>query len=268
MSNSRQPAKSDAALSRSKPPAVKAGLRVLVVDDAEMNRYMAIRLLRSIACIVDSASNGRDAVQAANREKYDVILIDCQMPGMDGYEAARIIRSQSSVAGAPLLIGLTAHVSLGEREKCLAVGMNDSLCKPLKADELFSRLEALSPQEAEPRISEQELMNTLFEELGGNAKLFEKMVRLFANESEQAMQAIEAAVAAADLQAAARAAHQLRGMAANFYAVRLQEMSGALEEAIRDGSVADPQEHVAQIAYELEAATLLLMQEAAIRIEG
>jgi PAS domain S-box-containing protein len=111
--------------------------RVLLVEDNEVNRKVATRLLAKLQLQVDIAVNGREAVQKATETAYDLILMDCQMPEMDGYEATRTLRQQG--VQTPI-IALTANALEGDREKCLACGMNDYLSKPIQADKLRETL--------------------------------------------------------------------------------------------------------------------------------
>ena len=103
------------------------------MEDNEVNRKVATRLLAKLQVQVDIAVNGLEAVQKATETAYDLILMDCQMPEMDGYEATRTLRQQG--VQTPI-IALTANALEGDREKCLACGMNDYLSKPIQADKL------------------------------------------------------------------------------------------------------------------------------------
>jgi signal transduction histidine kinase/ActR/RegA family two-component response regulator len=111
--------------------------RILLVEDNEVNRKVATRLLAKLQVQVDIAVNGLEAVQKATETAYDLILMDCQMPEMDGYEATRTLRQQG--VQTPI-IALTANALEGDREKCLACGMNDYLSKPIQADKLRQTL--------------------------------------------------------------------------------------------------------------------------------
>lgn len=119
------------------PEAFLEGKRILLVEDNEVNRKVATRMLAKLQLQVEIAVNGREAVQKATESAYDLILMDCQMPEMDGYEATRTLRQR----GVPTpIIALTANALEGDREKCLACGMNDYLSKPIQADKLRQML--------------------------------------------------------------------------------------------------------------------------------
>jgi CheY-like chemotaxis protein len=112
---------------------IPSGKRILLVEDNEVNRKVALRLLDKLQLVVEVATNGIEAVQKATTNAYDLILMDCQMPEMDGYEATRQLRAHG--VQTPI-VALTANALQGDREQCLLAGMDDYLAKPIKPDEL------------------------------------------------------------------------------------------------------------------------------------
>jgi len=120
------------------PPTTRAGagLRVLVVEDNEINQKVTRRLLEREGCTVDMADDGRQGIEAVTREPFDLVLMDCQMPGIDGYEATRQIRALGDRYAALPIVALTASALPDERARCLASGMSDCLTKPLRPGEL------------------------------------------------------------------------------------------------------------------------------------
>lgn len=118
---------------------VAKGTRVLLVEDNAVNEKIAVRLLQKLGCVVDCARDGESAVSLCDRRNYDAILMDCQMPGMDGYEATKVIRGRETNARTPI-IALTANAMAGDRERCLGSGMDDYLVKPLRDNELAETL--------------------------------------------------------------------------------------------------------------------------------
>jgi len=122
------------------------GLRVLLVEDNASGRRVAVRMLRQLGAEVDAVMNGREAVAAVARTTYDVVLMDVQMPEMDGFEATRQIRALATPDAAPLpIVAMTAHAMLGDRERCLAAGMNDYLAKPVRRVDLERVLARWTP---------------------------------------------------------------------------------------------------------------------------
>jgi len=121
-------------------PPMLAQPRVLLAEDTEMNRQLVRFLLTARGCIVDEVDNGRLALEALSRRAYDLVLMDCMMPVMDGYEASALLRLREASAGSARvpLIALTAGAVAGEREHCLAAGMDDYLAKPFTSAEFFA----------------------------------------------------------------------------------------------------------------------------------
>ena len=117
------------------------GARILVVDDNEVNRRVVLHMLKDFQCVAVTAENGQGAIEALKREAFDAVLMDCQMPVMDGFEATRLIRSDSRDYAAIPIIALTASALVQDRERCLECGMNDFLCKPIRRPELRLMLE-------------------------------------------------------------------------------------------------------------------------------
>jgi signal transduction histidine kinase/ligand-binding sensor domain-containing protein/DNA-binding response OmpR family regulator len=120
--------------------------RVLVVEDNAINQKVVCRLLERLGLRTDVAANGREAVEMSALVPYDLVLMDCQMPEMDGYEATRLVRAREGAAGQIAVVALTADAMPGARERCQQAGMNDYLTKPVKRDQLFEALSKWLPQ--------------------------------------------------------------------------------------------------------------------------
>ena len=144
-------AASDADLSRRHP------LRILLAEDNAVNQKLALRLLQQLGYRADVASNGLEAVQSVMRQPYDVVLMDVQMPEMDGLEATRCIRAASSLQRQPHVVAMTANAMQGDREDCLAAGMNDYVTNPVHPERLREALLRAPPRhDAEPTTGDRE----------------------------------------------------------------------------------------------------------------
>ncbi len=238
-------------------PAGPAGCRVLLVEDNAVNRRVAEHQLRKLGCEVAIACNGVEAVAAAAGGGIDVVLMDCQMPLLDGFDATRQIR-QRATAGAPRLpiIALTAHALSGDREACLAAGMDDYLSKPLDPAALAACIERWAPRTerpaaaaaappppppaaggapaGEPTID----LGALRDVTDGDADFERELMTVFIASGDTALAALIEALGAADLQAVQRHAHALKGASANLRARPLAASAQALEAAATAGDLA------------------------------
>ncbi len=121
-------------------PHSTGGLRVLLAEDNVVNQKVAVFMLQRLGCSADVAANGIEALEALTRRHYDVIFMDCQMPEMDGYEAARRIRNLDGDAAGIPIVAMTANAMQGDREECLRAGMDDYISKPVKIEDLEASL--------------------------------------------------------------------------------------------------------------------------------
>jgi len=228
------------------------GARVLLVEDNELNREVALGLLEDARLSIDQAENGGVAVQQVSKKDYDLILMDMQMPVMDGITATKAIRSNPRFASLPI-IAMTANAMDRDREMCLAAGMNDHLAKPIDPDKLFGALlHWIRPRAASASASSAtgpasvsvspapsgELVvpgidtATALKRTGGNRKRYESLLQRFADSQSHALDDIRAALANNDAPTAQRLAHSLKGAAANLGASDLAEVAAVAEAAI------------------------------------
>ncbi|MEN6473547.1 MAG: response regulator [Syntrophaceae bacterium] len=226
------------------------GARVLVAEDNLINQEVARSILKNVGIEVDIANNGQEAVEAVFRNSYDAVLMDVQMPVMDGFQAVEMIHSDPSRQDLPI-IAMTAHAMQGDREKCLAVGMDDYLSKPIQSDLLFSILmKWIHPKHqgyVQPVVDEHhpvackepELPDNLLgldtvsglKRLGGNRRLYGNLIQQFAREYAKTPKDIREALQGGDHQSIRQRAHAIHGVAANLSAVTLQNAARELEAA-------------------------------------
>ncbi|MEI6413490.1 MAG: response regulator [Pseudomonadota bacterium] len=232
-----------------------AGLRVLLTEDNKINQLVAIELLESWGVVVTVANNGQEALEkldASDSPGYDLILMDLQMPVMDGYEATRCVRAQRCHDTLPI-IAMTAHAMVEEQQRCRAAGMNAHVSKPIDPAFLYNTLKpwhkpahdtlALSPPRppimtAEalplPAIPGLDVENAL-RRLSGNVALYRSLWQQFDEQQAGAAAAITAALDRGDRDQARRTAHQIKGIAGNLGATPLGDAAALLETAIERG---------------------------------
>jgi PAS domain S-box-containing protein len=199
-------------------------LRVLLAEDNAINRELTVRTLSKRGHTVLIATNGREALQVLETQSVDLVLMDVQMPEMDGFEATAAIRQKERTTGAHLkIIAMTAHALKGDRERCLAAGMDGYLSKPVQAEELLTVAEGMAgesgPVNASVRRNQSVLDSTLaLARLDGDEALLADLSKLFCEESPRLLSAVRDAVAKKDSNALQRAAHSLKGSVSTFAA--------------------------------------------------
>ena len=250
---------------------VLRGARVLLVEDNEINQEVAIGQLEDADIFVDLAENGEEAIRLISQNDYDVVLMDMQMPVMDGVAATRIVRSDPRFASLPI-IAMTANAMASDRELCLEAGMNDHIAKPIDPHQLFGvlrrwirrgehgehgeRMDGLAPTIAaatdwagDLKIEGVDVAAGL-QITGGNRGRYEVLLRKFAEANNGAVKTMRRSLAIGDAASAERAAHSLKGAAATLGAGRLAEVAARAEIAIRTGNGID--EALAALAVALD----------------
>jgi two-component system sensor histidine kinase/response regulator len=207
--------------------------KVLVAEDNVVNQRVALGLLTKRGHTVTMVNNGLEALAALERDTFDLVLMDVQMPEMGGLEATAAIRQREAGTGTRVrIVAMTAHVMTGDRERCSAAGMDGYLSKPIDPRMLFAVVEqgaAGTVAAAPPRQAVAVDCEALMERLGGDAALFADLTRLFLEFCPAGVSAIKAAIDAHDAAGLTTTAHALRGAAANLSAVALCEAAQTLE---------------------------------------
>jgi signal transduction histidine kinase/CheY-like chemotaxis protein len=249
-------------------------LRVLLAEDSAINRLVATHQLQKLGCEVEAVGNGREAVRAVEAMRFDLILMDCQMPEMDGYAATAAIRERDSRTGRHTrIIALTANAMAGERERCLEAGMDGYLSKPFRPIELraliaevmcHTRIAAEEPADDEP-LDSATLSALRLEAASPNGDFFGQYVEIFREDVARADR--EFARALGKVEACRKIAHRLRGASATFGANRLVALCAKLESFAAAENAAEVDALVPQIQAEISRVVALLEAECDTRAE-
>jgi two-component system, sensor histidine kinase and response regulator len=231
-------------------------LSVLVAEDNPVLQTLAQRMLERPGHQVVTVGSGQEAVDALETGSFDLVLMDVQMPGMDGLAATSAIRARERSTGRHVpVIALTAHILAGDRERCLAAGMDAYLGKPLKADELFGTIETLvagksaaAPPAADlvpPPAAAQAVVpvaavldrEAMFEHVDGNTALLAEIVKAYREEAPRRLEELRDALARQDAPVAQRAAHSLKGVLATLGGRAASAVAAHVEHLAADGDI-------------------------------
>ncbi|MCX4028505.1 response regulator [Endozoicomonas sp. SM1973] len=266
-------------LSQPKAKQMKSlqGVKILLVEDNKINQLLVKEFLSDSGVVLSFAFNGQQAITALKKQTFDAVLMDVQMPVMDGYEATQKIRLEYSANSLPI-IAMTANAMKGDRERCLAVGMNDYLAKPIKKDQL---LEVLKKQLTAVSLTTSQLtfhhdkycsLNSGYDlnngknshtdetysnsssikigelyplvdiedainRLAGDQSMYCNLLKMFTADYAQMAEKIVDNIHANALTEAVDDAHSLKGVAANLSAIQLQQVTSIIEHQLRDGQI-------------------------------
>ncbi|HME38253.1 MAG TPA: PAS domain-containing protein [Steroidobacteraceae bacterium] len=239
-------------------PALQAsptfsGHRILLVEDNPVNQRVAQRLLQKMAADVTIANNGAEALERLAESGFDAVLMDCQMPVMDGFTATRHIRDSERRNGRGKrlpIIALTANVMTEDRQSCIAAGMDAHLGKPIEPAQLIACLTRyLKPDAVRPEVD----MSALRELTGGDAEFERDLVETFVSSGDQCLAEILSALRTSDFETIRKRAHALKGASANIHAAGLAAAASSLESAVRANSVQEIDGLVQQLTEKLQA---------------
>ena len=234
------------------------GRRILLVEDNPVNQRVARRALQKLAAEVTLANNGAEALERIAETAFDVVLMDCQMPVMDGFTATRRIREREALEGRGAhlsIIALSANVMSEDRENCMAAGMDAHLGKPLEPTQLADCLGRYLKADVAPKAVDLEALHEL---TGGDAEFERELVETFVSSGDQCLADIIAALAVRDWETIGKRAHSLKGASANMQAHPLCVAATALENAARAQSVQDLDGLVNQLKDRLQAVNSAL----------
>jgi CheY-like chemotaxis protein len=220
-------------------------LRVLLAEDSPVNQKLALGVLRRHGHEVTVVNNGREALQALERGTFDVVLMDIQMPELDGLDATAVIRAKEQSAGGHVpIVAMTAHAMKGDRERCLAAGMDGYVAKPVRSGELFAVLEQVlagtrppgSSNKVAPPYPADDILDwdRLLAGMHGEIESLRELAELFEVECRQTLASMEAALVKGDAATLRRSAHTLQGSARVFDCEAVQQAALRLEHLARD----------------------------------
>ena len=262
-----------AAARAQSPEAPAQPLRILLAEDNAVNQTVALRLLERLEHHADVAADGHQVLEHLERAPYDVILMDVQMPGMDGLEASRAVCARWPRGQRPRIIAMTAEAMEGDRERCLAAGMDDYLAKPIRLDELRRALGECRPlpgqamgagnAPAPPRDGiDREVLNGLREDLGDPPTL-RQVVTAFLDRTPLVVADLRDAAARGNQAALLAGAHSLKGTSATLGALALSDQCAELERLARTGRLEEVPARLDAIAEQAEIASRTLRREIA-----
>jgi two-component system, sensor histidine kinase and response regulator len=233
------------------------GAKVLLAEDNKINQQVATELLEQNGLVITVVNNGKEAVEMAQNDSFDVILMDIQMPEMDGFQATEKIRNDPLIKELPIL-AMTAHARVEDREKSLKSGMDDHITKPIDPNLLFKALvkwipikerirPSLDNRKSGDHTDEDLLPDQLpginievgLKRLGGNHSLFRKLLREFHHDYREVIASIQAAMDQGKEEAVLRVAHTVKGISGSLGANSLHEAVRDFEDAVKDGLPGD-----------------------------
>jgi PAS domain S-box-containing protein len=229
--------------------AAQHPLRILLAEDNVVNQKVALRLLSQMGYQADVAANGLEVIEAIARQPYDVVLMDVQMPELDGLEATRRICARWPRNQRPRIVAMTASAMQGDREMCIEAGMDDYLSKPIRVEELaaaLSRSQSISAEDEPAELAtlpeeviDRSALEQLVESFGGDRAFLNELLDAFLDDAPEQIAAMQTALSVGDSDTLRRAAHSLKSPSASFGATALAESCRQLEELATAGNLSE-----------------------------
>ncbi|MBD1811883.1 PAS domain S-box protein [Microcoleus vaginatus DQ-U2] len=259
-------------------------LKILLVEDTPINQKVGLNQLRVLGCTADVANNGAEALSMVALKKYDIVLMDCQMPVLDGYEATLELRRREAADAAAgkmqphqktVVIAMTANALKGDREKCLAAGMDDYISKPIAIEKLKSVLENWSAklkietpkfngeelQNSEPDIESVVDMARLHEISGADLEFEREILQAFVVDTGSYLEAAKEAIASGDMETLARQAHQIKGVSATAAVRLMPDMADRLQSLAESKDLEGATKIIAELEIILARVQKLVVAE-------
>lgn len=252
----------------------KEYLRILVVEDNPNNQKVAALMVRKLGHRPDIACNGREAVEILQYVKYDMLLMDCHMPEMDGFEATAEIRKNEKGHDRTLIVAMTANALKGDREKCIAAGMDDYISKPVKLDDLADvigkwkhkkenketiRVERREDSDADRIIIDENRIKEIQELSDDDDQyLLDEMIKTFIADSSLKLNELKESVRTDDLKGLREIGHFLKGSCGNLGIVNMKNISSELEELGKTGSTSGAKKLLEKLEYEFQKVRAVL----------
>lgn len=233
---------------------------ILLAEDNEINQKLALRLLQKVGYSVDVVETGRQAFEAVQKKEYRLVLMDVQMPDVDGFEATKMIRKLSGGVSKVPIVAMTAHVMSGDRDKCIQAGMNDYLSKPLNVEEVITTVKkyVFGPEpeitvdektaaNSEPEKSQLYDLMTALPRFGDDRKTFYEFLGAFITHLKKSVYELEDAIYRMDATRVSFLAHSIKGASANFEIGQIRDVAQELETRSRSGDLEDANDMLSKI---------------------
>ncbi|MBW4441430.1 MAG: response regulator [Plectolyngbya sp. WJT66-NPBG17] len=237
-------------------PPTQANLKILLVEDNIVNQKVTLNQLKHLGYTADVAANGKEAIEMLEQIPYNLVLMDCQMPILDGYAATRSIREQQSQRQS-VIIALTANAMLEDRERCLAAGMDDYLSKPISKEKLSEKLtywgELLEQQAVKQQMNLAIDWEHLHQISDGNKDFERELLQIFWEDTQQHLSSAKTALGTGNAISVSRSAHHVKGSSANVGLYKMQAIASTLEEQALSNNLTQASTLISQLVAMLGA---------------